>query len=158
MNYLIIECECEEVKIPKCITNDYSSYNIYGYEIYPINENGTIGSRIKDFDEDGRPIEIAVYRYIDDAEEDYEGISDLEILEIIKTKYASNTYEVRKKIANSTNFSKLVKKYLDLSAATQEDYKRDFTNIGACTEYDYIDKEDAIIISLKQGNRVIRTY
>lgn len=49
MKYLIVECtelgdqwECDADRTPICVTNDYSKYDKNGYEIYEINEDGTL--------------------------------------------------------------------------------------------------------------------
>ena len=59
MKYLVIECweladqyECDADRIPICVTDDYSSYNKRGYEIYKIEENGNL-TKIRDYEERG---------------------------------------------------------------------------------------------------------
>lgn len=48
MKYLIIQCdelgdqwECDADRTPICMTNDYSKYGGYGYEVYKLKSNGT---------------------------------------------------------------------------------------------------------------------
>ena len=57
MKYLIIKCkelndqyECDADRTPVCVTDDYSSYNKKGYEIYRIEENGNL-TKIREYDE-----------------------------------------------------------------------------------------------------------
>lgn len=57
MKYLVIECleladqyECDADRTPICVTDDYSSYNKKGYEIYKIEEDGNL-TKIRDYDE-----------------------------------------------------------------------------------------------------------
>jgi len=48
MKYLILECdelrdqyECDANRRPLCLTDDYSKYKDFGYEIYEVKGNGT---------------------------------------------------------------------------------------------------------------------
>lgn len=58
MKYLIVKCkeladqfECDADRTPICITDDISKYHYkYGYEIYKINNNGSL-TLIKEYDE-----------------------------------------------------------------------------------------------------------
>lgn len=62
MQYLIIECielddqcECDAHRIPVCLTDDYSKYLGYGYEILEVLEDNTF-NQIKDYEQDIRHI------------------------------------------------------------------------------------------------------
>lgn len=57
MQYLIIKCtclndqwECDADRQPICITENYSYYDEFGYEIYEINQEGNL-KRIRDWEE-----------------------------------------------------------------------------------------------------------
>lgn len=49
MKYLIIKCtdledqyECDADREPICITDDYTDYKVYGYEVYEIKTDGSL--------------------------------------------------------------------------------------------------------------------
>jgi hypothetical protein len=42
--------ECDANRTPICVVNDYTNYNKRGYEIYSINEDGSL-KKIRDYDE-----------------------------------------------------------------------------------------------------------
>lgn len=55
--YLVMKCEelsdqfeCDANRTPICIVDDYTNYNKCGYEIYSINEDGSL-KKIRDYDE-----------------------------------------------------------------------------------------------------------
>jgi hypothetical protein len=57
MKYLIMECrelddqcECEVDRFPICLTDDYSEYNSFGYEVYEVNDDYTFKSIKEYFD------------------------------------------------------------------------------------------------------------
>lgn len=57
MMYLIVECralndqfECDADRTPICVTEDYSKYNKYGYEVYEIKEDGSL-KLIRDYED-----------------------------------------------------------------------------------------------------------
>lgn len=57
MKYLIIKCEelgdqweCDADRIPICVIDNYSEYNKRGYEIYEINNDGSL-KKIRDYDQ-----------------------------------------------------------------------------------------------------------
>ena len=89
MKYLVVKCEelgdqyeCDANRIPVCITDDYSEYNKFGYEIYKVLENGKL-KLIRDYDQTTNE-GFAVYYwkvYTDDVE-----ITDPTILESLSQK------------------------------------------------------------------------
>lgn len=57
MQYLIVKCtclndqwECDADRKPICITENYSYYDEFGYEIYEIDKEGNL-KRIRDWEE-----------------------------------------------------------------------------------------------------------
>lgn len=71
MKYLVVKCdelgdqfECDADRRPLCIVDDYTNYNKCGYEIYAINEDGTL-EKIRDYDEVTDEY-IAYCEYIDE--------------------------------------------------------------------------------------------
>lgn len=130
--YLVVKCdelgdqwECDADRQPICLVEDYGKYDVMGYEIYEIQEDGTF-ELIRHYNDVEREL-ICVYWW-EDAEDKFERVEKwkpdkldviiegtredvtLDLIKKIKIKYhfADTVEEIERDIQCSGNHSEMI--------------------------------------------------
>lgn len=108
MKYLVVKCEelndgyeCDANRIPVCITDDYSEYNKFGYEIYKVLENGKL-KLIREYDQTTNE-GFAVYYW--------KNTDDVEVIRVTNPTILENLSQKRREDFTKSLIQRLKKKY-----------------------------------------------